>query len=760
MNHETLQRSREGLLTCRSRTEPSAPPSRKANHILSNANSSEATHPAIPSAAQLAETRLKQWHQQGEALLTMENQRAWINSAGLVLFVPRPQIASPAPSLVEAVLGAPEPTPTVDQTAQARSLLARLVAEGFAVPLNLLGAGPGTVHAGAPGDTPDFVASSAVFSYVFTLRGDKAWKQPPATSGAFKVSPLALATHEVLSRRGPLTAYDLTTEVGKEVTEAAILRALSELWTHLRVLPLAQPDGAATLWELSSARFTKQIKAGANAGQPSALSALISLYLGQAVVASEDEIESFLSPLAARSRIRDVLHALLSARQLDTVAVEGRTMFYVAGSLPAFLAPQAEMVEGDAGVAAAGVKAIAAEAGAEGEAAPRITKYVPKPRKIGTGYLAKAKPSQIGAKPGPFERGTKGFGAKPGFKARPAGPFKPGFKPRDASGPGPDRQRRPFSKPAARFDKTEGFDKTRGFDKPWEEEKARRLAATARPSEVPSVIPPEVQSPVVDLAASGAAGEAARSIQRREPRTIKPRDYKPRGEGGDPRPPRKSFSKPGTFGRKREGFAARPSKDGDARPARKSFAPRSDRKPDRGERPAFGGPRKPDSYAARSQRGPGLSGMQQSSKSMGFSKSNSKLKDRFSGKPLTGKYFADKSRDGGDRSFSGDSGKRVYRKFDAPRGRPTRPFSSDRPVRVARTEGTGKPTGDFNPRKFVGKSFVKPGGFSGKKLFAKPGAAFPGKPSSTFAKFAGKKKPFGKRPPARKFKPRKDESAE
>ena len=51
---------------------------------------------------------------------------------------------------------------------------------------------------------------------------------------------LALATHEALSRRGPLSAYDLSTEVGKEVTEAAVLRALGELWTHLRVLPLAQ----------------------------------------------------------------------------------------------------------------------------------------------------------------------------------------------------------------------------------------------------------------------------------------------------------------------------------------------------------------------------------------------------------------------------------------------------------------------------------------------------------------------------------------
>ena len=451
----------------------------------------------------------------------MENLRSWTNAAGLVLFVPRPQIVAPAPSLVEAVLGGPTATPTIEQTTEARSLLARLVGEGLAVPLNLLGAGAGTVHAGAPGDTPDFVASTEVFSYVFTLRGDKAWKQPPATSGAFKVSPLARATHEALTRRGPLSAYDLSTEVGKEVTEAAVLRALGELWTHLRVLPLAQAGENATLWELTSARFTKQMKAGANAGQPSALSALISLYLGQTVVASEDEIESFLAPLASRSRIRDVVHALLSARQLDTVAVEGRTMLHVAGALPAFLAPEAALVEGEAGTedVVASERTVEADAaGAEGEDAPRITKYIPKPRKIGTGYLAKAKPSNVGAKPGPFERGrTPGFGAKAGFKA--------GFKPRGGSGPTPDRQRRPFNKPASSgFDKSAGFKKTAGFDRPWEEEKRRRLAAAARPSEVAE----EVNDAVGDLAATGAAGETVRSVQPREPRVARPSFTKPR----------------------------------------------------------------------------------------------------------------------------------------------------------------------------------------------------------------------------------------
>jgi hypothetical protein len=750
----------------------------EGNSTLTTPGNTENMNSAIPTAAQLSETRLKQWHQQGEALLTIENLRSWINTAGLVLFAPRPQIAAPAPSLVEGVLGAPTPTPTIEETTEARSLLARLVAEGLAVPLNLLGA-----VGSAVGDTPDFVASTAVFSYVFTLRGDKAWKQPPTTSGAFKVSPLAAATHEALTRRGPLSAYDLTTELGKEVTEAAVLRALNELWTHLRVLPLAQAGENATLWELTGARFSKQIKAGANAGQPSALSALISLYLGQAAVASEDEIESFLSPLASRSRIRDVIHALLSARQLETIAVEGRTVLHVAGSLPAFLAPEsAVVVEGET-QAVDGEIAVEAESV---EGAPRIAKYIPKPRKIGTGYLAKAKPANFGesafpaAKPGPFERGRKaGFGGKPAFGSRPAFGSKPGFASKPAykagfnnrvgSGPAPDRERCPFSKPAA-----SDFKKTGGFDRPWEEEKRRRLSAIARPSTPPA----EAQENVADLAATG---DSAATFQ---PRAFQPRKFTPRSEGSNER---RGFGGKPAFGRK-PSFGGKPRFDSDSRPprrdfaARGDFAPRSegqsgDARPPRktfskpgtfgrkregsGERPAFGGSR---------GGGSGYKGKSSFAGKPSFSK------DR---KPFAGKPFADKPKDRGERGFTGESGKRVYRKFDAPRERPVRPFSSDRP---ARAEGSGESTkragGDFAPRKFAGKpggfggkkpfgrssGSDKPGGFAGKKPFAKsgsakPGTSFTGKPGSTFAKFVGNKKPFGNRPPARKYKPKGDESA-
>jgi hypothetical protein len=476
-------------------------PSRKAFVLTDRTPSDNA---ALPTLAQLNETRLKRWHQNGEALLTFENVRSWLNAAGLVLFIPRPQIAAPAPSMVEAVLGATTPAPTLEEMTEARSLLARLIAEGIAVPLNLLG-----TQGGAMGETPDFVASAAVFSYIFTLRGDKGWKQPPTASGTNKVSQLAVHTYEILAKSGSRTASDLTQELGNAVTEAAVLRALGELWTHLRVLPLPQSDGRATLWELTSARYIKQIKAGANAGQPSALSALISLYLGQVAVATEDDVEVFLSPLAPRSRVRDVVHALTAARQLDAVAIDGRTMVHLNGEAPTVTT---SAPEGEAGeqVEGAAVDPEAAQSGlpgnensegaesAEGEGAPRIKKFVPKPKKIGTGYLAKGAPSKTAGRtfsrtperPGRSERpafGRTDRGDRPasGRSERPGRPAfgRPDRDTRPGAFPGkPDRERRPFqkSRPAADAQSSDaGVQKPR-FDRPWSEDRPKRPAGADR----------------------------------------------------------------------------------------------------------------------------------------------------------------------------------------------------------------------------------------------------------------------------------------
>lgn len=687
------------------------------------------SNPSSSTADQLAAARLTHWHQNAEPILTINMLRDWLNASGLVLYTPRTQqIPSPAPSFVETILGTPNATPTLAETDEPRSLLARLIADGGAIPLNLLGnpTGIGT-------EIPDFVVSPLAFPYIFTLRGDKAWKQPPATSGAAKVSPLALAAYNLLAERITLSAYDLATQLGKEVTEAAVLRALTELWQHLRVLPIPQPDGAATLWELTTTRFTRQIKAGANAGQPTALSALISLYLGQAIVASEDDIETFLSPVAPRSRIRDVVHALMSARQLETIAVEGRTVLHVNGDLPEFLAittPAPDETD-----------AVAIPESEDGTEVPtRIKKFVPKPRKTGTGYIARP-------------------GAKPFFA--------------ESS----DRERRPFNR--------ESSSGRPSFNKPWEEEKAARLAASRRPSTVRD-----------DDEASGSGNrqDSPRSYSRKpsfgrgekRPYNSKPRfdhdkpAFRRDGESGDSHPPRKTFSKPETFDRKREGSAGRSFDRGDSRPPRRDFgdsrSPRRDFPPrtdgdsqsrpprrDFGGKPSFGGPRKPGSFNPRPPREDGAGPA------------------RFGGKP----GFSRSS----DRGERGPRSGPPFRKFDAPRGdrparpfsdRPARPFSSDRSERPsrgeyssrpARPEGSGsyagKHSGGFKAKKPYGKPGGKPsgytgksgGGFAGKKPYGRSAADNSGKPGSTFDKFKGNKKPFGKRAPARKFKPEKGESA-
>ena len=704
--------------------------------------------PALPSADQLLASRGAHWHQAGNALLSLDTLRAWLQQSGLVLYTPKPQLGAPAPSLVEATLGKPQPTPELADLDTARSLMTRLIAEGNAVPLNLLG-----VTGGVGTDQPDFVVSAGVFSYIFTLRGNKAWKLAPVTSGPVKVSPLALAAYEILSAKVTLSAYDLTTQLGKEVTEAAVLRALTELWSQLRVIPVPQPDGSATLWELSTARFTKQIKAGANAGQPSALSALISLYLAQAIIATEAEVESFLSPLAPRSRVRDVLHALLSARQLETLVIDGRTLLHVAGDLPAFTATAApEATENG-------------EAEAEGS---RISKFAANPgSKIGTGL--RSKPS---------------FGAKPAFGKKPYG-GKPAF----GRAEGGDRERRPFKRDSKPASERATYEKPT-YDKPWQESRPAPAAPSAeseagefKPAPSPFERRPAGDRPSFSKRPTFGARGNGQGDSRPSRGEYKPREFAPRESAGDA--PRKTFSKPGTFGRKREGgFSARPAAGGgEGRPLRRDFAgsgvrPGASDRSDRSERPASGGFKRPGSYSPRPQGGGSSGGPRREFGSKaGFSQDRPGRPDRnapteagaeaprkvfrkfdaprspkpFGSKPSFAGKSAGKPSFGskpafGDRAprpaHNPDRSARPARDFDGPR--PERSGGSDRPRSEARPGFGAKPTFGSKPGGFAGKKpFSRPGSQSGPKSGGKPTSSFAAA-GGPFAKFADGKKPFRK----------------
>jgi hypothetical protein len=701
--------------------------------------------------AQLAAARTKAWHQDGNAVLTLEAARDWVNACGLVLFAPRAaQLPAPAPSLVEATLGAANAAPTMEETQVARGLVSRLVGEGLALPLNLLG---------VPGDSPDFVVSAQVFSYIFTMRGDKAWKQPPSTSGAVRVSPLGLRVYEVLTERGPMSAAELALELGREVTEAAILRSLSELWSQLRVLPLLQMGDGVTLWELTSRRFTKAIKAGANAGLPKALSAVVSLYLAQVFAATEEEVATFVSPLTARSRVREVLHALMGARQLETVVLEGKTLLHIPGGLPA----------------AEGVVA------AEGEDVPAV---VERPKKVGTGRISKFSESPERKPAGEFRgkpavRGVGARTARPAFGAKPAGKFgaKPAAKYGARLDGKSDSERRPFKKDGAKP----------SFSKPWDEDKKPRAAAAKdgftkfRKSE------PEDRAPLGPREQAGlpvekrSAPKSTRSFDRApKPGGFAKRPYTPRdasrGEGEE-RPTFKprSYERPGgdfkpkSFGAKAGGFAAkrpytprtsdeggeksftkRPytprTTDGGERPyAKKPYAPRASagggesnfakrpytpRTTDGGERPYPKKPYTPRSsgdgerpatpYAARTTEGSFPKRAYTPRSAAGGGKS-------FAKRPYTPRVPVE---DTGERTLP----KRPYKPRAADADQ--RPFTKA-PWTPSETEATSKPKRAFKPR---GEgSFARSGSGPRKSFGAKPAGKFGGKP--------GGAKPFARKKP-------------
>ncbi|WP_263415821.1 hypothetical protein [Terriglobus albidus] len=690
------------------------------------------------------------------ALLILEDARAWVDRMGLVLWTPKTQLAAPAPVFVSAVSGVAEPG--VAEAEAAKQMLGRLVREGAAVPLLLLGGA-------APGDIPDFVVSAAALPYLYTLRGDKSWKAAPAASS---LSPLALKVWGVLKSKGPQTVSNLLPELGRELTHAAVLRALSELWAMLRVIPVYQDGEEETQWELLTARFTKQIKAGGNAGVPTALSAMISLYLTAVLVAELDEIEAFLSPLVARSKVRDAVSGLNAARQLDEVVLEGKTLLHIRGELP----EMPEIVPVEVSAEGASEEGDTIDVGDVGEAEPdrenllerarqRTEKTFTEDRRRVERRPAAREGERPARRSSRAEEGTEGAERKPFRPRKEFGDRKPfdgerrPFRPREAGEGserparrsfGGDRDRKPFQR--------KPFDGERKPFRPREEGEG---------SERP--------------ARRSFGGDRDRKPFQRKPFDGERKPFRPREEGeGSERPARRSFGgdrdrkpfqrKP--FDGERKPFRPREEGEGSERPARRSFGGDRDRKPF--QRKPFDGERKP--FRKREE---GEGGERPSRRSFG----GDRERKPFQRKPFDGERKPFRKREEGEgserparRSFGGDRDRKPFdgerkpfrkreeggeggerparRSFGGDRDRKPfqrKPFDGERKPFRKREEGAGedRPRRTFKadggkpsfggkkfggaPKKFGGapKKFgSKPGGRSGApKKFGKPGAAKP-----------------------------------
>jgi 23S rRNA pseudouridine2605 synthase len=282
------------------------------------------------TSEQLEASRSERMRLDGHGVLTLEDARTWMEETGLCLFLPKRQFSSSiAPSFVEAVIGQRNVTPDPAHIALAEEMLVRLETEGVVVRLNLLG---------LPGEQPDYVVAGWVLPYVYALRGDRDWRRTPQLTGSRQVSQLAIQAYKVLEL-GDTNLSKLTQTLGREVTEGAVLRAITELWQQLRIIPVVSAPGQSALWQLLRTRFQKAIAEGASTSQVTAISVLASIYLQAVIAASMEEVELFLAPLTARSKIREVLRGLLATRQVHTISLGHAPLFYVAGTLPEFPDP-------------------------------------------------------------------------------------------------------------------------------------------------------------------------------------------------------------------------------------------------------------------------------------------------------------------------------------------------------------------------------------------------------------------------------------
>ena len=283
------------------------------------------------TAEQLEASRAERMRLNGHGALTLEDARTWIEETGLCLFLPRRQYsAGLAPSFVEAVAGERNINPDQKWISLAEELLVRLEADSIAVRLNLLG---------QPGEQPDFVVAAWVLPYVYALRGDRDWRRTPQLTGSRQVSPLAIQAYKLLEI-GDATIPQLKHALGKEVSETAVLRAITELWQQLRIIPVVSAPGQHAKWQLLRHRFQKAIAEGASTSQVTAISVLASIYLQAVIAAGMEDVELFLAPLTARSKIREVLRGLLATRQVHTISFGHAPHFYVAGTLPEFSVSQ------------------------------------------------------------------------------------------------------------------------------------------------------------------------------------------------------------------------------------------------------------------------------------------------------------------------------------------------------------------------------------------------------------------------------------
>ena len=271
---------------------------------------------------QLHELRRDKWRLNGRPLRTLDEAREFIDSVGFcLLYAQRPAVL--LPTFTGACQGSDENLPTGQmafahpEVWEAKDLMVRLLREKSAYEANVF---------------PDnnFILSAAVFPYFYGLVGDRNLRQPPSAGARSEYSLLAAHAFEIIEKKGPISKQHLRELLGGEPSEAALDRALDELWARLRINRVDYKLDEGVFWDVLVRWSPEAVKEGTQVQVAGALTALVSKYLDCVVAASQEELEQFFSHFIGRARVREAVHALQAARELSFVHVGGRVMLHSA----------------------------------------------------------------------------------------------------------------------------------------------------------------------------------------------------------------------------------------------------------------------------------------------------------------------------------------------------------------------------------------------------------------------------------------------
>ena len=96
----------------------------------------------------------------------------------------------------------------------------------------------------------NFLVSAAVFPYFYGLVGDRNPRQAPKTGSRSEYSTLAVDAFRLVQKEGPISKYRLRELIGGDVSEAALDRALDELWARLRITRVDYKPDEGVFWDV------------------------------------------------------------------------------------------------------------------------------------------------------------------------------------------------------------------------------------------------------------------------------------------------------------------------------------------------------------------------------------------------------------------------------------------------------------------------------------------------------------------------------